>query len=63
MHLMLVSFVNIVVVFFYVYTIIGVWLVAENKVREWAGTYSVIYVISGSILGESRRDQHGNYDW
>lgn len=42
---------------------IGVWLVAENKVRDWAYTYSVIYVISGSILGESRRDQLGNYDW
>ena len=42
---------------------IGAWLVAENKVRDWAYTYSVIYVISGSILGESRRDQLGNYDW
>lgn len=41
----------------------GVWLAAENIVRQWASTYSVIHVISGSILGESQRDQDGNYDW
>ena len=49
--------------FFYAQFYTGVWLVAENKVREWARTFSVIYVISGSILGESRRDRQGNYDW
>ena len=49
--------------FFYGPFYTGAWLVAENKVREWANTYSVIYVISGSILGESRRDQEGNYEW
>ena len=43
--------------------ILGLWLIAENKVYQWALTYSEVYVISGSILGKNRRDQHGNYDW
>ena len=48
---------------FLLYEILGLWLAAENKVRQWALTYSVVYVISGSILGRNRRDQNGNYNW
>ncbi|XP_065915476.1 venom phosphodiesterase 2-like [Dysidea avara] len=41
----------------------GLWLVAENKVREWALQYSTIFVISGCVLGDGRRDPDGNYNW
>ena len=61
MSLMQVSFITIET--FLVCKVLGLWLTAENKIRQWALTYSVVHVISGSILGKNRRDQNGNYNW
>ena len=62
MRLMQVSYINNLEAFL-LCRVLGVWLIAENKIRQWALTYSEIYVISGSVLGENRRDHQDNYDW